>query len=101
MTRRELKIEFWVAVVLLSASVSGLGFLAFSVAHGRFPESLIPFVDAFYGTNENAAVAADLGTKLGVALVSAFVAGLGCFAHYLCAMRKLSDVANGRYHGGG
>jgi hypothetical protein len=74
MTRRELKIEFWVAVVLLSASVSGLGFLAFSVAHGRFPESLIPFVDAFYGTKENAAVAADLGTKLGVALVSALVA---------------------------
>ena len=101
MTRRQLKIEFWVAIVLSSASVSVLGFLVFSVACGRFPESLVPFVEAFFGRKENAAVAADLGTKLGIASALTLVASLGCFAHYMWAKRKLSDVANDRRHAGG
>jgi len=88
--------ELWVAVILSSASVSVLGFLVFSVARGRFPESLVPFIEAFFGRKENAAVAADLGTKLSMASMLALLASLGCFTHYMWAKTELSDVANDR-----
>jgi len=93
MTPRVLKMEFWLALILASASASFLGFLLLAVARHRFPEMLSPFVDVFFGTKENAAVAADLGIKLGMASVLGLIMSLGCLAHYVSVKRKVSNAA--------
>ena len=93
MTPRELKIELWLAVILVSTSASILGALSIAVVCHRFPEILIPLANALFGTKENAAVAADLGIKLGIVSAFGLVIGLGCLAHSLLGKRKLSNPA--------
>jgi hypothetical protein len=93
MTPRALKMEFWISVFLASASAALLGFLLLAVARGRFPEILFPFVERCFGTKENAAVAADLGLKLGAASVAGLFLSLGGFVHYLLSRRKVTNAA--------
>jgi hypothetical protein len=94
MSPRALKMEFWFSALLASASAACLGFLWHAVAHNHFPDVLVPFVNRVFGTQENAAVAADLGIKLGLASLGALFVSLGGFVHYLLSKRKVRNVAN-------
>jgi hypothetical protein len=85
--------EFRLLVLLASASAVMLGFLLLAVARGRFPEILFPFVERFFGTKENAAVAADLGMKLGAASVVGLCMSFAGSVHYLLSRRKVTDAA--------
>ena len=92
MIPRALKMEFWLSVFLASSSATLLGFLLLAVARGRFPEILFPLVERFFGTKENAAVAADIGLKLGAASVVGLFLSLVGFVHYLLSRRKVENA---------
>jgi len=85
--------EFWLSVLLAAASVAILGFLLLTVARGRFPEILFPLVEQFFGTKENAAVAAGLGIKLGAASVLGLLMSIAGFVHCLVSRRKVTNAA--------
>ena len=92
MTPRALKMEFWLLAFLASISAVLFGFLFLAVARGRFPEILFPFVERFFGTKENAAVAAELGIKLGAASVVGLFTSLAGITHYRMSRRRITNA---------
>jgi hypothetical protein len=101
MSPRALKMEFWLSALVACSSAACLGFLLLVFATNEFPGVLIPFVNRAFGRQENAAVAADLGIKVGLASLGALFLSLVGLVHYHLSKRKVVTATDSGLQGGG